>query len=443
MPFNGATNRPHSGRNGEPSTHLSSQLIGMIMISLFFCILPSTSAQLTSLFHELPEQISLKMKALEAVDGSTEGSQSDSEVAEIEGDKAAQLELSRSEPMWLKSGKFQGDIDGVDPEMLRKLNSAEIQLNALKNKQLIWTNGIIPYILDEAFTQSEVRLLEKAFRTYRKRTCIRFRPHTNEKDYLYVVKGLGCYSQVGKTGGKQEISLGRGCLYHEIVLHELMHSVGAWHEHSRADRDEHVKIRWENILNGMESQFDIISPALQDTQGIPYDYRSIMHYDSAAFSRNGKNTIEAMEDGFTNIIGAAKDLSELDVVKLNKLYECPARPQPSDRRRGVYAKKGLFPTIATTNPANKRLVAGTVSSAASPISGTTVVDLTASTKPGFGQKTIGTSNTKPPRRTKIIENICQDHFLDCPGFKEYCRKVSFFFVMKAYCPQTCGHCRRT
>lgn len=45
-----------------------------------------------------------------------------------------------------------------------------------------------------------------------------------------------CYSQVGKTGGKQEISLGRGCLYHEIVLHELMHSIGAWHEHSRAGK---------------------------------------------------------------------------------------------------------------------------------------------------------------------------------------------------------------
>jgi hypothetical protein len=74
-----------------------------------------------------------------------------------------------------------------------------------------------------------------------------------------------------------------------------MHSIGAWHEHSRAgwffelifyakklflDRDENVKIRWENILNGMESQFDIISPALQDTQGVRYDFLSIMHYDS-------------------------------------------------------------------------------------------------------------------------------------------------------------------
>jgi hypothetical protein len=95
-----------------------------------------------------------------------------------------------------------------------------------------------------------------------------------------------------------------------------MHSIGTWHEHSRADRDEHVKIRWENVLTGMESQFDIISPALQDTQGIEYDVRSIMHYDSSAFSRNGKNTIETIEEGFTDLIGTAKDLSELDILKV-------------------------------------------------------------------------------------------------------------------------------
>uniref|UniRef100_A0A183CQ35 Metalloendopeptidase n=1 Tax=Globodera pallida TaxID=36090 RepID=A0A183CQ35_GLOPA len=83
-----------------------------------------------------------------------------------------------------------------------------------------------------------------------------------------------CYSQVGKTGGKQELSLGRGCLFNETITHELMHSLGFWHEHSRADRDEHIMIRWANILPGMDSQFDIVSSAIQDTLGEPYDYRS-------------------------------------------------------------------------------------------------------------------------------------------------------------------------
>ena len=82
------------------------------------------------------------------------------------------------------------------------------------------------------------------------------------------------------------------------------------------DRDDHIRIKWENILPGMKSQFDIISGALQDTLGENYDYRSIMHYDSTAFSRNGQNTIETMIDGFTGVIGSATELSELDVVKV-------------------------------------------------------------------------------------------------------------------------------
>ncbi|KAI6177574.1 Metalloendopeptidase [Aphelenchoides bicaudatus] len=147
-------------------------------------------------------------------------------------------------------------------------------------------------------------------------------------------------------------------------------------------------------------------------QGVRYDYRSIMHYDSAAFSRNGKNTIEAMEDGFTNLIGAAKDL-------LNKLYQCQQRPASMERRRtSALLKKGFLPPKRASAP-------------------TTIIDMGPVTKPLSNIR-----STRPPPNSKIIKTgaPCQDHFLDCPGFKEYCRKVSFFFVMKAYCPATCGHC---
>ncbi|RXG55307.1 Zinc metalloproteinase nas-13, partial [Armadillidium vulgare] len=59
----------------------------------------------------------------------------------------------------------------------------------------------------------------------------------------------------GRVGGKQTVSLGAGCVYFGIILHELMHAVGFWHEQSRADRNDYVRINWGNIRNGMEYNF--------------------------------------------------------------------------------------------------------------------------------------------------------------------------------------------
>ena len=43
-------------------------------------------------------------------------------------------------------------------------------------------------------------------------------------DSLYFL--LRCWSQVGRTGRKQQISLGFGCGYHGIAVHEIGHALG-------------------------------------------------------------------------------------------------------------------------------------------------------------------------------------------------------------------------
>ena len=60
-----------------------------------------------------------------------------------------------------------------------------------------------------------------------------------------------CYSYIGETGGaKQDLSIGTGCKHKGIVIHEFMHALGFYHEQSRYDRDQYVRIDFSNILTG-------------------------------------------------------------------------------------------------------------------------------------------------------------------------------------------------
>ncbi|VDN57398.1 unnamed protein product [Dracunculus medinensis] len=270
---------------------------------------------------------------------------------------------------------------------------------------MIWRDGIIPYEMDSV--PKEIKLFEEVFEHYRRNTCIRFKKRKAENDFLYITKGTGCYSQVGKAGGKQELSLGRGCLFYEIITHELMHAIGFWHEHSRTDRDDYIRILWENILPGMEPQFDQISAAVQDLLGEKYDYRSIMHYDSTAFSKNGMNTVETIENGFTEIIGSALELSELDIKKINKLYKCENNNSNSNE-----------------GPATSSLESS-------------------SDPPGINFSNFNESaNSNRFLFFPLLKffSECFDHFSDCKQFQENCNRPAFFFVMKTYCQLTCGHC---
>lgn len=106
-------------------------------------------------------------------------------------------------------------------------------------------------MISSEFDTEERAIIARAIDEYHQKTCIRFEAYQgNEPNYIRIMKGSGCSSRVGMTGGQQDVSIGDGCASVGIVEHELMHVLGFVHEQSRTDRDEHVTINYENIRRG-------------------------------------------------------------------------------------------------------------------------------------------------------------------------------------------------
>ncbi|KJH52411.1 astacin [Dictyocaulus viviparus] len=189
-------------------------------------------------------------------------------------------------------------------------------------------NTVLPYRITGNFDYYEHSIIKQAMKRIESKTCIRFRERTTERDFIDIQnrRGEGCYTSVGRLFGKNVLMLESNsvstCLETHIVQHELLHAIGLWHEHMRYDRDQYIKVHYENIKPGYESQFQKVSPLESTVYNIPYDYRSLMHYGKMAFAIPGTITMEALDRKYTNVIGKQRDASSSDYLKVCKAYNC-------------------------------------------------------------------------------------------------------------------------
>lgn len=220
----------------------------------------------------------------------------------------------------------EGDILLENPKKFVEENN-QLSRNAIRQQWRRWPNGEIPYTLSSQYGAYARSVIASAMKEYHKKTCVRFvsRDPSKHQDYLYIHPDDGCYSLVGKTGGKQPVSLDSGCIQVGTIVHELMHAVGFFHEQSRQDRDEYVDVVWRNVMNGADDQFEKYNLNVISHMDEPYDYASIMHYGPYAFSGSGKKTIVPRKSG-SERMGQRIAFSDIDVKKINKLYNCGAAP---------------------------------------------------------------------------------------------------------------------
>ncbi|XDV26172.1 hypothetical protein PO909_029948, partial [Leuciscus waleckii] len=183
-----------------------------------------------------------------------------------------------------------------------------------------WWDIPVPYELSINLSMNYRGVILRAFEQFRLKSCIDFKPRAAEEFYISVESLEGCWSYIGRTSpGGQTLSIGNGCGIKAIVEHEFLHALGFYHEQTRYDRDDYVTIRYENIIKGYESYFNKSS---ETVFGTPYDYYSVMHFDQNAFSNSNGSTIITKNPEFQDVIGQLMEMSEYDVLELNKLYKC-------------------------------------------------------------------------------------------------------------------------
>ncbi|XP_042880326.1 blastula protease 10-like [Penaeus japonicus] len=164
-------------------------------------------------------------------------------------------------------------------------------------------------------------IIRSAMNAWESHTCVRFveAPDTNEP-YIAITEGNGCYSYVGQTGKKgQTLSIGRNCYTNAIIKHELGHAIGLFHEQSRSDRNNYVKINYTNVRAGTERNF---YKHVTANYGQEYDFYSLMHYTSTSFTKNGGSTVVTLDPAMQIYLGQSVDLTFRDIAIVNHMYGC-------------------------------------------------------------------------------------------------------------------------
>lgn len=181
-----------------------------------------------------------------------------------------------------------------------------------------WPNRTIYYTIASNMGSINVNKINTAVNEYNSKTNTRWVQRTNQSNYVEFIfgssNGSDGWAHIGYQGGKQTVSLDQ---YISVgsVIHEMGHTVGLYHEHSRQDRDQYVSIQWGNIQDGQAYNFNKYTSG---TDIGPFNINSVMMYWPTSYSKNGQPTIKRADN--TNFTYNRTGFTTGDINTINAIY---------------------------------------------------------------------------------------------------------------------------
>jgi hypothetical protein len=278
---------------------------------------------------------------------------------------AGTIQISDQTLLTVYKGNDASDRDGV-------ANYGDL-INDYRQGWSLWPpneNGqhVISYIVDDGVGNCERSTLTVALSVISQNSCVKFN-QISQSIYLASARkdpalhitdsGTGCFASLGyRSPGENIVNIGAGCVNVGTVIHLVLHSLGMFHEHQRADRDTYVEIVTSNIDAGRvggnagTTKFDVVFGKSSNSNTAwtnmtfkkSYDYSSIMHNGPCHYSVSEDfgggaggcalepslrvNTMVSKDKnhflGSPDEIGNRGTLSAGDVYMLSLLYPCGA-----------------------------------------------------------------------------------------------------------------------
>lgn len=214
-------------------------------------------------------------------------------------------------------------------DMMR--SSCETKSAVHKDPFKYWALGKVYYQYDSSATSDFITRVEAAIDDIENNCGVLFFPASSSStnsliNFVKSTSSVGNNSYVGCIGGVQDVNI-YNYTTHGVILHEILHALGIYHEHCRQDRDSYVTINWGNIRPAKQQFFyKYVSNQGYDISSL--DENSVMMYKSKisdpSFVYDPSIPVMYWNGDPSRVFGGQRlALSNGDVKGLTSIYGAP------------------------------------------------------------------------------------------------------------------------